>query len=331
MEHTTAVLRDCPSAMSSRLEFDGKATRLCGSLLVAALTLLLVPQARAQANSSALSNNSSSSALPALRAEDHFTWIEQFSGSTNTEGQVMLLDSSAGYLFGRHLLVDAGVPVYFIRANTTTVSGASTTNSFTELGDVYGQIRLSFPNPALNFKTQITVRTPTGSTSDGISTGHVTYDWTNRIDRDFGQWTPFLEVGLADSIPDTFVYRRPFASYGELAHFQAGAAYRVVNWLSVAASAFDVAPWGSQTINSRVVGNGSGGSKSHGPSFLQSHQTTGGSSLAADNGFSAGMSLSPTRAIDFTAGYSRSTHYDLNTFSFGITVNMRALLSRSGF
>jgi hypothetical protein len=324
------------SPMRSQVDSDKKATRLYGSLLVASAVLLLAPQVHAQASSSPPGSNSSASALPAMRSEDHFTWIEQFSGSTNTDGQVMLLDSSAGYLFGRHLLVDAGVPVYFIRANTTTVSGtsttgASTTNSFTELGDVYGQVRLSFPNPALNFKTQLTGRAPTGSTSDGISTGHATYDWTNRIDRDFGPWTPFLEVGVANSIPDAFVYRRPFASYGELAHFQAGAAYRVVTWLSVAASAFDVAPWGSQTIDSRIVGKGSGGSKGHGPSFLQGHQTAGGSSLAADNGFSAGLSVSPVRAIDFTAGYSRSTHYHLNTVSFGVTVNMRALLSRSAF
>jgi hypothetical protein len=293
--------------MSRQVEFDKKATRLCGSLLVAAAALLLVPQARAQANSSAPTSNSSPSPIPAIRAQDRFTWIEQFDGSANTEGQVMLLDSSVGYLFGRHLLVDAGVPVYFVRANSTTSSGASTTNSFTELGDVYGQIRLSFPNPALNFKTQLTER-------------------ANRIDRDFGPWTPFLEVGLANSIPDAFVYRRPFASYGELAHFQAGAAYHVVNWLSVAASAFDVAPWGSQTIDSRIIGKGSGASKGHGPPFLQGHQTTGGSSLASDNGFSAGLSLSPAKAIDFTVGYSRSTHYDLNTFSFGVAVNMRALL-----
>jgi hypothetical protein len=264
-----------------------------------------------------------------MRSEDHFTWVEQFDGSSNTEGQVMLLDSSVGYLFGRHLLVDGGVPVYFIRASTTTASGASTTNSLTDLGDVYGQVRLSFPNPALNLKTQLTGRAPTGSTSNGISTGHATYDWTNRIDRDFGHWTPFLEMGLANSIPDTFVYRRPFASYGELAHFQAGAAYHVVNWISVAASAFDVAPWGSQTIDSRVGGNGSGAT-GHGPPFLQAHQTTGGSSLASDNGFSAGLGISPTKAIEFTVGYSRSTHYDLNTVSFGIAVNMRAILSHPG-
>jgi len=314
--------------MKSRVESEKSAARLCGSLLVAA-ALLFVPQVRAQANSSAPSSNSSPSVNPAMRSEDHFTWIEQFDGSSNTEGQVMLLDSSVGYLFGRHLLVDAGIPVYFIRANTATASGASTTNSFADLGDFYGQVRLSFPNPALNFKTQLTGRAPTGSTSNGISTGHATYDWTNRIDRDFGHWTPFLEVGLANSIPDTFVYRRPFASYGELAHFQVGAAYHVANWVSVAASAFDVAPWGSQTIDSRVIGIGSG-TTGHGPPFLQGHQTTGGSSLAADNGFSAGLSISPAKAIDFTVGYNRSTHYDLNTVSFGIAVNMRAILSHPG-
>src|SRR6266478_3489931 len=318
-----------PSPMRSHVESDKKAARLLGSLLVAAAALLLAPQVRAQINSSALSGNSSS-AIPAMRSEDHFTWIEQFDGSSNTEGQVMLLDSSVGYLLGRHLLVDAGVPVYFVRSNTTTVSGASTTNSFTDLGDVYGQVRLSFLNPALNFKTQLTGRAPTGSTSDGISTGHATYDWTNRIDRDFGHWTPFLEVGLANSIPDTFVYRRPFASYGELAHFQAGAAYHVVNWLSVGASAFDVAPWGSQTIDSRVVRSGSGPSSGHGPPFLQGSKTTGGSSLAADNGFSAGLDLSPVKAMDFSVAYSRSTHYALNTVSFGIAVNMRAILRHPG-
>jgi len=316
--------------MRSRIESDIKATSLFRTLLIAAAALLLVPQVRAQANSSAPSSNSSPPVNPAMRSEDHFTWIEQFDGSSNTEGQVVLLESSAGYLFGRHLLVDAGVPVYFVRSNTTTVSGASTTNSFTDLGDVYGQVRLSFLNPALNFKTQVTGRAPTGSTSDGISTGHATYDWTNRIDRDFGHWTPFLEVGLANSIPDTFVYRRPFASYGQLGHFQAGAAYHVVNWLSVAASAFDVAPWGSQTIDSRIVGNGSGASRGHGPPFLQALQTIGGSSLAADNGFSAGLGISPAKALDFTVGYSRSTHYDLNTVSFGIAVNMRAILRHPG-
>jgi len=51
-----------------------------------------------------------------MRSQDRFTWIEQFDGSANSEGQVMLLNSSVGYLYGRYLLVDVGVPVYFVRA-----------------------------------------------------------------------------------------------------------------------------------------------------------------------------------------------------------------------
>jgi hypothetical protein len=284
------------------------------ALLAVAVTLLLAPQLRAQGNSSPPGDNSSASIIPAAGSENHYMWTEEFEGSSNAEGQVMLFDSSVGYVFGRHVLVDGGIPVYFVRANTTSAAGTSTTNSFTALGDIYGQLRLSFPNPILNFKTQLTGRAPTGSTSDGISTGHATYDWTNRIDRRFGNWTPFFEVGLADSIPDAFIYRRPFASYGELAHFQLGAAYHVVDWLGVAVSAFDVAPWGTQTIDSRV----------------QKSKVTGGSNLAADNGFSVGADLSPVRAIDFTVGYSRSTHYDLNTISFSVVVNMREVLRRPG-
>ena len=288
-----------------------KSHQKCGAfcrplLLAAAVGLLVVPSARSQTYGSGLASSetsgspstraeTSASVIPAVGSESHYTWIEQFEGSSNAEGQVMLLDSSAGYVFGRHLLVDGGLPVYFIRATTTSTSGTSTTNSFSALGDVYGQVRLSFPNPAVSFKTQLTGRAPTGSTTDGISTGHATYDWTNRVDRGFGNWTPFFEVGLADSIPDTFIYKRPFASYGELAHFQLGAQYRVAEWLGVAASAFDVAPWGTQTIDSRV----------------QKTKVTGGSNLAADNGFSVGADLSPEKAIDFTVGYSRSTHYHL--------------------
>ena len=310
--------------------FEAKGRRCFAALVgvAAPLALLLASPAHAQANRNAPGNNSSSSIIPAVGDEGHYTWIEEFDGSSNADGQVMILDSSAGYIFGRHLFAGGGVPVYFVRATTTTSTGTSSTNSFSALGDVYGQVRLSFPSPILNFKTQLTGRAPTGSTSDGISTGHATYDWTNRIDRDFGSMTPFFELGLADSLPDSFIYRRPFASYGELAHFQAGAEYQLVDTFGVAVSAFDVAPWGTQTVYSRALGNGNipGTPNGHGPPFLGTPKTTGGTTLSADNGFSAGADFAPTKAFDFTVGYSRSTHYHLNTVSFGIAVNMRQIL-----
>jgi hypothetical protein len=77
------------AAMRSHVDSDKQARRLRGSLLLTAAALLLVPQVRAQTNCNAPSSNSSS-VIPAMRSEDHFTWIEQFDGSANTEGQVML-------------------------------------------------------------------------------------------------------------------------------------------------------------------------------------------------------------------------------------------------
>ena len=310
------------------LELARRFFRFAVAVAVASSVLLLAPQTRAQTSGGSSSASSSTSVVSAVPYENHYTWIESYSGSVNTDAAVMSLDSSVGYTFGAHTYVDAGLPIYFVRATATSATGTSTTNSFTALGDLYGLVRFSFPTPLLNFKTQFTGRAPTGSTSDGISTGHATYDWTNRVDRAFGLWTPFFEIGLADSIPDAFVYQRPFASYGTLAHFQAGTQYQILNWLGVAASGFDIAPWGSQTVHSRVIGKGAA-SNGHGPPFLNAPTTTGGSALTGDNGFAAAAVFSAGRTLDFTAGYSRSVHYDLNTFSFGITLNMREVLRRS--
>jgi len=301
----------------------------CGSLwlvLVATAALLVTP-ASARTSGNSPGSGSPEAVIPAVDSQNQYTWIEAYDGSTNTNGLVTALDSSVGYTLGPHSFVGVGIPAYFVRTTTTTSTGTSTTNSFTALGDFYALVRLSFPNPAVNFKTQLTGTAPTGNTSDGVSTGHATYDWTNRLDRAIGQWTPFFEAGLANSIPNTFIYRRPFASFGTLAHFQAGTEYQIVDWLGVAASGFDIAPWGSQTLDGRVVGNGAGGPGAHPSGHGQ--KVTGGSSLTADNGFATEADFSPGNKVDFTLGYSRSTQYRLNTFSFGVTVNMRGAVRRS--
>jgi len=299
------------------------------AVFAAAAALILAPRSSAQFGATSSSSGTSGSVISALGNRNQYSWTESFDGSANSDGQVMALDSSVGYSFGSHTLVSTGLPVYFVHATIVSATGTSTTNSFTAFGDFHGLVRLSFPGPVINFKTQLTGTAPTGSTSDGISTGHATFDWTNRWDRGMNQWTPFFEIGLANSLPDTFIYRRPFASFGMLSHFQAGTEFQVLDWLGVAVSGFDVAPWGSQTIDSRVAGKGAASSGGHGPAFNNGQKITGGSSLTADNGFAAEVDLSPGKTADFTLGYSRSTHYSLNIFSFGLTVNMRELLQRS--
>ncbi len=300
-------------------------SRSCFSLIFAA-ALFLAPALRAQSNASPHSADTISAGN-----FDHYLWTEEFSGSTNSEGQVFELDSTAGYLFSDHFTIDAGVPVYFVHASYTNSTGGTTTTSNNGLGDAYLQLRLSAPNPVLTYKSVLTGTVPTGSTSSGFSTGHATVDWTNHFDHKFGDWTPFAEAGIGNSIPERFIFNRPYASYGPDAHFQAGTGYHVIDWLDVSASAYDIAPWGTQMIFSRLV-TGSGppiGVGKHGRVFETSNRTTGGSSLAADNGFSAEADINPGSVLDFSLGYSHSVHFQLDTFSFGVGVNMSQLLHRA--
>jgi len=77
-------------------------------------------------------------------------------------------------------------------------------------------------------------------------------------------------------------------------------------------------PWGPQQIFLR-------GSKS------ASGPTKGGVSLTRDDGINLGFDYNLTHSLDLSAGYSRSVYSVLNTFSFGIEVNVStALKSHSG-
>jgi len=45
-------------------------------------------------------------------------------------------------------------------------------------------------NPTLNYATSLTGSAPTGDSRKGLSTGHATFDWNNRLDHDIGPLTP---------------------------------------------------------------------------------------------------------------------------------------------
>ena len=145
----------------------------------------------------------------------------------------------------------------------------------------------------------------------------MTVDWSNHFAHGFDPFTPFLDFGLGNSIPDTRFLRRPYLSYGDVAHFEAGSEIDLGNRFSVTASGYYILPWGKQQIFLR----GSKGSSS---------PTKGGVSLTRDDGINLGIDYNLTRSLDLSGGYSRSVYSMLNTFSFGIQVNVGSLLkSRS--
>jgi hypothetical protein len=285
-------------------------------LLLVLWSCVLVPALRAQAPVGESA---------AERTDIGWQWIEQFAGSSSTEGQILALTSSAGYNFSSHVGLITGIPVYFVHNPSSTVG----TTSVNGIGDVFVGLRLSFSNPVVNYRMALTGTAPSGDRSKGLSTGHGTYDWTNHFDRKFGRLMPFADLGLANSVPNTLFFQQ-FTSLGHLMHFEGGTGLDLFGPLSASASFYEIAPWGSQQVFSRLVTTGGlpAGAGSHGRVYEVSQQTSGGSGLTGDHGFNIGLDAR-VPLFDIFAGFTRSIHYDLNVFSFGVGVNMRNLLHRA--
>ena len=264
---------------------------------------------------------------PAVKSENGLTSYVEFDGTSDGDGQAYTLNSSVGYNFDQHFGVDVGIPVYFVRASTTSTSGASSTNG---IGNPYLDLRLKFLSAPVNFGSKLTGFVPLGDSKKGLSTGRAAFDWTNRFEHAFSSLTPFAEVGIANTIADSRLFIRPYTTLGFNTHLRAGADYDLWKFISVGASAYDILPSGQQTVFSRIVpGSGNAAKGSHGRVFQDNQQTTGSADIAHDNGFSAWIDASPGRVVNMELGYTRSVRYDLNAVSFSIGFNL-AHLYRQG-
>jgi hypothetical protein len=266
-------------------------------LLPALLAVSAVAQARPQATKGAEQNG--------------FTWSETYEGSGNTDGFITDLNSTVGYAFGKHFAMDMGVPYFFFQPSTSKTGATSASG----MGNPYLGLTYIAKGSALDFSTSLNGATPTASTAKGLSTGHVTVDWSNHFAHEFDLFTPFVNVGLANSIPDTRFLHRPYISYGDVAHFEGGSELDLGDKFSVTASGYYILPWGPQQIFLR------GTKSSSGP-------TKGAVSLTRDDGINLGIDYNLTRSLDLSAGYSRSVYNVLNTLSFGVGVNVSSLLKR---
>jgi hypothetical protein len=238
-----------------------------------------------------------------------FTWTETYEGSGNSDGFITDINSTVGYVFGKHFAMDTGVPYLFINPSTSKTGTTSTTG----MGNPYLGFAYSAKGSVLDFSTSLNSSMPVASNKKGLSTGHVTVAWSNHFAHGFDPFTPFLDLGLGNSIPDTRFLHRPYASYGDVAHFEGGSEVDLGSKFSVTASGYYILPWGPQQIFLR------GSKTTSGP-------TKGGVSLTRDNGINLGFDYNLTRSLDLSAGYSRSVYNALNTMSFGIQVNVGSLL-----
>jgi hypothetical protein len=248
-----------------------------------------------------------------------FTEFETFQGTTNTEGSVLKLDSTVGYDFNRHFGVFAGLPLYFTHVSASSTTSSSTNNG---IGNAYLGFVGRAPNPTLDYATAVTLGAPTGSTSKGLSSGRASIDWTNRFEHSFDHLTPFFEGGLANTVPDSAFFTRPFTSLGAISHLEEGAEFELIRHFSVGASAYQIVPFGNQKIFSKLVkrGQSARGPGTHGRVF-ETSATASGNDLTRENGFNTWVAFEPSQYWRLEAGYARSMTFALDSFVFNLRLN----------
>jgi len=255
----------------------------------------------------------------------------KFEGSYSGDWGVYDFASALGYNFSRHFGIDAGVPIYFVTTPTTIKKNNPGAVSSLGIGTAFTDLRWNYPNPSLNFSSAVHLTAPTGETKKGLSTGHATWNLANHMDRAFGDFSPFLDFGAGNTVMDTKYFHRPYITFGYNAQFNGGVEYDPGKF-SFSASAYDVAPWGNQTVISRVfrcgaAGKcGSGGPTRNRRNFTSANVSTGGADLVRDNGYNAGIDFKPADYLDLEFDYSRSVPLQLNNYSFGIGVDLSWLL-----
>jgi hypothetical protein len=284
-------------------------------------------------------------APPSAESERGFTSIETFQGELNSTDRLFKLDSNIGYDFTRHFGVFAGMPIYFGNVSQSpapaagTTAGTTTSNAASNgIGNAYVGFGLRFPAKVLNYSSTVTAGAPTGSSQKGLSSGRASVDWSNRFEFSAGKFTPFVEGGLANTVPDTKLVTRAFTSLGMVTHFEEGGEFQLSRYVAAGASGYHVLPFGNQKIFSKVSnsgkGNGGGtpppaasnsGKGKHG--IFQDQFFASGAGLTEENGASAWLALQPDKAFwRVETGYSRSITYALNNFTFNLGLNIGKMM-----
>lgn len=255
-----------------------------------------------------------------------WNWYESWNSSFNTEGSVNKLDSSAGYDFNKGVGVEFGLPFYFVHASNVTTTG---TTSGAGVGDFHLSLLLRASTEKLSYVSDMTGTAPTGSRSNGLTSGRPTVDWNNHFEAELHRVTPFVDLGIANTVPDSTLFLRPFTSLGVIGHFDGGAIFKIAPKVGLGASGYAIEPVGNQKVFSRLLKHDASGANasSHGRVFQDRGETIG-NDLTRDRGFSTWLEFNPSRYVTFEGGYTRSATFDLNTVSFGIDFNAGKFFAR---
>lgn len=250
--------------------------------------------------------------------ERGITAYEDIRASDSNFGQFLIFDTSFGYQFNDHIGADLGVPVYLVRE---TFPGQAHQWDY-NIGDPYGDLRLTFNNSVLNYDTAFTVSVPVQETG-AFSTGRVGADWFNHFDRPIGRVDPFLNAGIANGVLDTRLLSQPFRladsfkTLGFTADAEGGVDFRVVRYVSVGGSYYELFPAGDQKVYNGVTNF-----------FLTPPAGETVSDVTHDRGYSAWLRLMGGRTFYIEAAYVHSIKLNNDAGTLTLGVDLRSLFTR---
>ena len=262
--------------------------------------------------------------------EKGFSSLETFQGTFNTDSSLLKADTRVGYDFNQHFGLFVGVPIYFVNSNVVAPATPAATTTATNtggMGNSYFGLVFRVPGKSINYTSTATFSAPTGNVNDGFSSGRGNADWDNYLDHSFNKFTPFLDAGLSNTVPDSSLFTRPFTSLGVVTHFEEGGEYELIDHFSAGASGYEVVPFGTQKLFSKVVGKGQNGKGSGNPNrTFDGAPETVGTDITRENGFNTWVAFQPSGLWRLEIGYSRSATFDLNSFGFNLGLNIGKML-----
>lgn len=234
-------------------------------------------------------------------------------------------DYAAGYQSNSKFSTEIGIPVWLVATTESTdTSGTTTQKTKTNvLGDMFLRLNLDPKFESFGYHTSLTGTAPTGNTNLGVSTGRAGLAWNNHFEKDFDKVTPFGEFGLSTQQGASKHFVRSYTVLGKSAEFRGGADLDLTHHFSAEASFYDVAPFGTQKIYSRVVPRkanaAAAGVNKKGRPYSSQAVTIGSATLAADHGFGAGLSFDPRKRVSIGFDYNHSMVQSLDTVGFSIS------------
>ena len=228
---------------------------------------------------------------------------------------------AVSFSLSSHYSVDVSLPIYPYRLSPVypalppaLPSSQKLAANLGDLGDTIIDLHASFYPHALWSKTTASLTAPSGNRRDGLSTGKVTFDFSEHLER-YVRRTGFIaDMGVGDSsgLFNSLV-TKDYSSLGPLAHFQAGAVLWLFGRNYIQSVAYEQLPMGGQTVYTAV-----------GPAGISMPSGTG---LSEDNGFTTYIGIPLTSHLSYTGYYNRSLRHNLDTASFGITYVLRGMPS----